>query len=92
MPKSPEPKIKVLEQLYFQLVLEISQAENELLSSEQVTMIFSDEFIFEVRFKKKKKDGLFLVEKEDLVSFLFLFWCIEHLIDSALKKVQFFVA
>ncbi len=92
MPKTPELKIKILEQLYLQLVLEISQAENEMLSSEQVTLISSEEFIFEVRFKKKKKDGLFLVEKKDLVSFLFLFWGVKHFVDSSINQVKFLLS
>lgn len=51
--KKPFPKIELLKELYLQLVVEMVHVDDELICSDQIAIFLSDDFIFEVRFKKK---------------------------------------
>lgn len=88
MPKRPVGKIELLEELYLQLAMEITQTEIvESITPDQVTTISSEEFIFEVKFRKKKNGTLKLINNDDeLIGFLFILWGVEHLINGALEQ------
>lgn len=53
LPKTPIPKNQLLRDLYLQLLEEIANADNELVHSDQVTVIKTDHYEFELKFTKK---------------------------------------
>lgn len=64
MPKVPVLKNQLLKDLYLQLVEEISYEENEFITVDQVTVILSEKYVFELKFKKKIERNFKLVEND----------------------------
>lgn len=62
LPKKPILKNQLLEDLYLQLVEEIHKSEESLINVDQTTIISTDKFIFELKFKKKLTRELRLIE------------------------------
>lgn len=60
-----EPKIKVLEQLYLQLIHEIDQAAEDVFLEGDATIILSEDFVYELKFRKKIKRVLALLKNND---------------------------
>lgn len=64
VPNTRISKIHLLEDLYLQLVEEMTCAENELIHADQVTTILSDKYVFELKFKKKTVRVFTLIDNE----------------------------
>lgn len=92
MPDKPVQKKLIFEELYLQLIEEIADDDEILIAPEQATIIISEQFVFEVKFKKKKSFLKLVKGAEELICLLFLLWGVEHLFNGTLEEMKFFFA